>query len=164
LITQKELKESLHYNPETGVFVWLASPHGKVNAGDIAGFTDKTTGYIKITVNSKKNYAHRLAWLYMTGEWPEDQIDHDDRVRANNKWDNLFAATNQENNKNKSKQKNNTSGVTGVSWFARDKIWRARVTINDKEKHLGYFVDKFEAVCARMSANNKYDFHENHGV
>lgn len=135
-----------------------------VNIGDIAGCLHKGTGYIGVTINGKNHQAHRLAWLYMTGKWPKHHIDHDDHIRCNNKWDNLNAATSQENNKNRSKMKNNTSGVTGVSWFKAGKKWHAQITVGKKKKHLGFFTDKLEAVCARKSAEIKHGFHQNHGA
>ena len=99
----------------------------------------------------------------MKGVWPKNQIDHDDHVRHNNRWKNLFEATQRKNSKNQSKSKRNKSGVTGVFWIKKDRSWSATIFINNKHTHLLQSKDKFEAICARMSANNKYGFHENHG-
>ena len=161
MITQTELKEFLRYDPETGVFTWLAPPAYHIRAGDIAGYLNDR-GYIIIGINKKSYRAHRLAWLYMKGVWPK-QIDHDDHVKDNNKWNNLFEATQQENNKNLPISKHNTSGVTGVYWNKARNKWKAYIYVNYKNKHLGSYVDWFEAVCARKSAENKYSFHPNHG-
>ena len=158
----EQLKEILHYEPDTGIFTWLVSTGKRVKAGDIAGCIE-AEGYRVIRIKTKLYKAHRLAWLYMTGKWPKHQIDHDDRVRNNNKWSNLFEATNTENQKNCSKRKDNVSGVAGVDWIKVDSIWRARIRSNGQRISLGRFKDKFEAICARLSANNTYNFHVNHG-
>ena len=160
MITQKELRETLHYNPETGVFTWRKSRAG-VGVGSCAG-TKNANGYIIICCYGKLYRAHRLAWLYMTGEWPKDQVDHENHIRHDNRWENLREATRQENHKNRSMYKNNTSGVTGVYW---DKgKWKAYIRVDEKDKNLGRFTDKFEAICARKSGDNKYGYHENHGA
>lgn len=155
MLTQKELKELLHYDPDTGLLT-------RIKQNSIAGGREPN-GYIRISVQGRRYLAHRLAWLYMTGEWPKEFIDHDDRIRDNNKWDNLFEATNQENQRNQSLRRDNTSGVTGVVFHKDRGKWSARIRITGKYLTLGYFIDKFEAICTRMSANNKYNFHKNHG-
>ena len=160
MLTQKELKKHLHYNPGTGIFTRLACSANNVKAGDIAGCLHN--GYIEIRVNKKRYLAHRLAWFYVHGEWPE-QIDHINHIRDDNRLFNLRDATNLENGKNQSKKITNTSGVTGVYWAKRNKKWIASVSINNKTKYLGSHIDKFEVICMRMSANNKYGFHKNHG-
>jgi len=161
MITQKELKKLLHYDPLTGLFIRLKATKG-ARVGDIAGGKEPN-GYIRISVQGRRYLAHRLAWLYMTGEWPKEFIDHDDRIRDNNKWLNLNEATNQENQRNQKLLKSNTSGVTGVVFHKDRGKWSARIRITGKYLTLGYFTDKFEAICSRMSSNNKYNFHENHG-
>ena len=162
MLSQEELKELLHYEPGTGVFTRLVSTAGHVKVGDVAGTREKS-GYIRISVKNKQYRAHRLAHLYMTGEWPEHQIDHDDHIRHNNKWDNLNEATNQENHKNQTKRSTNTSGITGVYWNKDLEKWEGKIKVNGKSKYLGVNTDKFEVICARKSAENKHGFHENHG-
>ena len=162
IITQTELKEILNYNPDTGVFTWLVKPSSKVNVGDIAGYTNEK-GYIRIRVNKKRYMAHRLAWLFMTGYWPKKEIDHIDHIRGNNKWGNLREATHQENGKNQKLHKSNKSGVCGVHWNKHNKSWDAQIMVRGKQMPLGQFKDKFEAVCARKSAERKNNFHKNHG-
>jgi len=161
-ITQSELKELLHYDPETGAFTWLKYRNYNARIGDVAGHLDKSCGYIDIWADNKSYQAQRLAWFYMTGEWP-NKIDHKDHIRHNNIWDNLRDATNQENSRNTKLYKTNKSGVVGVCWHKRDANWYSYIMVNLKQIYLGNYIDKFEAICARMSANNKYGFHENHG-
>ena len=162
MITQSELKEMLHYNPETGIFTRLISVAPNARAGDIAG-CNTSVGYISIYVKNKKYAAHRLAWLYMTGEFPKHGTDHINHIKDDNRFVNLREATQRENCKNQSMRIDNTSGVTGVFWRKDVNKWRARIEVNQDTVCLGSHVDKFEAICARMSANNKYGFHENHG-
>ena len=88
MLTQSELKSLLHYDPETGLFTWIAPLSNRVQVGDVCS-TVAPIGYILIGVRGQKLYAHRLAWLYMTGEWPENQIDHINCVKTDNRWANL---------------------------------------------------------------------------
>ena len=162
-LTQKELKKVLYYNADTGVFIRIKRTSNSVKIGDASGYLDKSNGYIKINVMGKQYFSHRLACLYMKGRWPKCQMDHIDHVRDNNRWLNLRESSNQENCKNRTLQSNNTSGVCGVTWFERDKKWKAQIKCGIKNINLGHFTDKFEAICSRKSANNKYKYHSNHG-
>ena len=162
MLTQEYLKSILSYNPETGIFTWNKDIGRKIKAGDVAGGVE-CEGYITIGINNKIYKAHRLAWLYMTGKWPPNQIDHKKHIRNDNRFSQLRLATNEENGKNRSLNKNNTSGVSGVSWNVRDGIWQIQIRINKKRKNIGSFFDKFEAICCRKSAENKHGYHENHG-
>jgi len=76
-ITQKQLKEILEYCPEKGIFTWKVNIHRKIKRGNIAG-TIASTGHVKIGINKKMYYAHRLAWLYVYGKMPNNNIDHKD--------------------------------------------------------------------------------------
>jgi hypothetical protein len=144
MITQDELKELLHYDPETGVFTWKVNRGNQVNDGFVAGNMDGD-GHLQISINKKKYKAHRLAWLYMTGKWPKEHIDHINGVKDDNKFFNLREATNQENCINRGKGKNNTSGYKGVSWNSGQKKWQANARLNYKLRHLGYFNTAEEA-------------------
>jgi len=161
IITQAQLKEVLHYNPNTGLFEWIDRLSNRVKINDVAGTL--SNGYITIQVFSKLYQAHRLAWLYMTGSWPKEHIDHINHIRDDNRWINIRGATNSENQKNKTKRKDNKSGVTGVCWDKQRQKWSSELKVDGVKVHLGRNTDKFEAICARKSADNKYGFHENHG-
>ena len=162
ILAQKELKELLHYDPDTGVFTWVASPSTIVKIGDITGCPD-SRGYLVIGIKGKIYKSHRLAWLYMMGEWPTGEIDHINHIKNDNRWINLREVTHKENGRNQALSKNSTSGACGVHWVKRDEKWRTRIKVNGENLHLGCFFDKFEAICARKSAENKYGFHPNHG-
>lgn len=162
MLLQEELKEQLHYDPDTGVFTRLVTTAAKGKAGDVAGWIEKS-GYVRISVKNKLYRAHRLACLYMTGKFPENQMDHINHVRHDNRWVNLRKVTNTENQKNQKISPNNTSGVTGVYWQKKLGKWEGKIRVNGKQKHLGVSRDKFEIICARKSAENKQGYHENHG-
>jgi hypothetical protein len=149
-LTQEQLKEILHYDPETGIFRWRKSVASCVKPWDVAG-TKGDKGYIKIHINKKLYRAHRLAWIYMIGEWPKYEIDHEDRVRSNNSWSNLRDATHKQNMENTSIAKNNTSGFRGVSWDKRKQKWNAYTKHNKKRIHIGYF-DAVEDAGAAAAA------------
>ena len=98
--------------------------------------------------------AHVLIWVWMTGEWPSVEIDHENLKRADNRWSNLREATHSQNMANGRKYRNNTSGYKGVFWENRKspKKWRAMIDINGKHKHLGYHSSKEEASAAYNKA------------
>lgn len=135
MITQEFLRSVLSYNRETGVFVWVASGSGR-RVGGVAG-TLNPNGYLRITISGKQYYAHRLAWLYVTGKWPDNQIDHRDTVRSNNCWSNLRESTGSENKRNCGKRSDNQSGFKGVSPTVEG--WAASCKIKGKSIHLGTF-------------------------
>lgn len=143
MLTQERLRELLEYNPDTGIFVRRVSLNNKIPVGSVAGSLH-VTGYQLITVESKKYRAHRLAWLYMTGEWPQE-IDHIDHVKDNNRFANLRLASRSENCLNIKRKTNNTSGIKGVSWHGRLKKWSAQITYQKKNRHLGYFETREDA-------------------
>ena len=162
MITQKELKKDLHYDESTGVFTWITKKSGIKRK--IAGYVDAQSGYAKITINGKEYRLHRLAWLYVTGKHPKDTIDHINHNKLDNRFSNLRDITQQENCKNQSKPKNNTSGVVGVNWHKQANMWQARISIKEKRISLGFFVKFLDAVNARKNAEVLYNYHENHGV
>lgn len=164
MLTQKRLKELLHYNPDTGVFTWRSSNSNRVMSGSEAGCKLKNRKpYILIRIDGKIYASHRLAFLYMLGDQPKDHVDHIDGNGLNNKWSNLRDVTNQENHKNMKLVKSNTSGICGVSWVKDRLLWHAYIHNSGKRLNLIYTNDFFEACCARKSAERKYGFHRNHG-
>ena len=149
-LTQKKLKEKLKYDPDTGIFIWIVKPCRNIIAGSVAGCPKR--GYTQIMISGKNYQAHRLAWLYVYGYFPEYQIDHIDRNKSNNRINNLRHATHQCNMRNIGLRKDNTSGIKGVSWAKDRDKWHAHIRVNNKTHHLGYFTDFTEAVCHRLAA------------
>ena len=112
----------------------------------------------------KNRRMHRILWETFNGPIPNGMdIDHINGDRLDNRPENLRIVSRKENMQNTKVYNTNTSGVTGVTWIKAKNRWRAYVMIDYKQTHLGHYTDWFDAVCARMSANNRYGFHENHG-
>ena len=155
-----ELKRLFYYNPLSGVFTRVVSNHNKYKVGSIAGTLDGHTGYIRIRINGKGYYAHRLAFLYMTGSMPKI-VDHDNRVRDDNRWENLNNGTYVDNARNQPISSRNTSNTTGVSWNKKRCRWHSRIGLDGNNKHLGFFIDYSDAVSARKNAEVLYGYHEN---
>ncbi|WP_376956428.1 HNH endonuclease signature motif containing protein (plasmid) [Azospirillum sp. A26] len=149
-LTQARLRELLHYDPETGVFTWLVRRQG-IRADRAAGCVS-SPGYILIGVDGRLCRAHRLAWLYMTGEWPAAEIDHINRARGDNRWNNLRLATGSQNQGNRSVNSDNKSGVKGVSWSQKRGMWKAQIGAAGKRRCLGYFPDCAVAAAAYAAA------------
>lgn len=145
------LKQLATYDPETGHFVWKES-RGRRKRGAIAG-SHCNKGYLVIGVDYKVYKAHRLAWLYMTGEWPTDQIDHRNTRKDDNRWDNLRQASNQQNCCNRDRY--NKTGFRNVSIAASGRFI-ASVARDGKTHHLGVFDTPEEAYAAASAARIKH--------
>ena len=161
-MTQEYLKSLLDYNPETGKFIWRVNNKNYVKSGSEAGWID-SYGYRVIGIDKKGYKGHRLAWLWYYGTLPEDQIDHINHNPDDNRIENLREVSNQENHKNLSRPRNNTSGHVGVHWCKKAKKWCASIQPNGKKIYLGYFKEKEDAIKTRKEAEAKYKFHKNHG-
>jgi hypothetical protein len=145
MLTQDELKSVLSYDPETGIFTRISKRRGQPREGSVAGnLTEK--GYVRISVLNHRHYAQDLAWLYIYGHIPVEEIDHRDRNKANNRITNLRIAGNSNNQANTSIRKNNKTGCKGVTKKGRK--WQAFI----KGKYLGSFSQKEKAAEAYASA------------
>jgi len=162
MITQTELKELLHYDPETGDFTWLKNRGSRARIGGRAGSTE-STGYIQICIKKKLYMAHRLAWFYIHGEWPPAFIDHIDGNRSSNILKNLRSVTRCENQQNQKLYRTNKSGISGVFWVQRLRKWRVNIQKDKKYDYLGAYDNIFDAACAKFSAQHRLGFHKNHG-
>lgn len=162
-ITQPELKEVLSYSPKTGLFTWLVDRRS-YKAGDIAGRSRIINGvcYQIITLKGYPYEAHRLAWLYMTGEWP-NIIDHINGNGSDNQWANLRNVSRTDNQRNAKLHKNNKWGLPGIFFDSRYDRFNVRIGGIREGEHLTYTNDFFEACCARKSAENRLGYHSNHG-
>jgi len=130
MITAEQLREVLNYNPDTGEFTWRVSPSTKVKVGGRAGCVEVSNGggkYVRIGLFGGRHRAHRLAWLYVYGEWPSEFIDHINGDGLDNRIANLRSATNAQNQWNVRRASRSSSGVRGVRWCGRSKMWVAVV-------------------------------------
>jgi len=153
-VSQEYLRSILHYDPETGVFTWLKS-RGRQKAGSVAGSTNKETGRVTVIIDRRKIKAHRLAVLYMTGAWPENDVDHKDVDPSNNAWVNLRPATVGQNHQNKKLQTTNFVGLAGVYAPKHTRKFRAEIRTGGKARHLGYFKTPEEAHAAYLAAKQE---------
>lgn len=156
-LTQQQLKDRFLYDPDTGLFTYTSKAAVCVDVGQVAGCVEPNDGYIFITVNYKTYRAHRLAFMYMLGRWPIQQVDHINGVRTDNRWANLREATPKQNNQNQRPGKANKSGVVGV-YKDRDK-WRAIIYVDGRSIHLGTHASIEGAVAARRAAEDRYFTH-----
>lgn len=142
ILTQSLLQKVLRYEPDTGCFYWLApcNRFSMVTPGQLAG-TLHNRGYIVIKVYGRCYRAHRLAWLYVNGVWPNPEIDHINRNRTDNRIANLREVDHLGNMQNKGAYRNNTSGYTGVSWHKQHRKWCAQIQYNKRNRHIGLFDD-----------------------
>ncbi len=149
-LTHARLLECLTYNPETGVFTWIKRISIRIVVGKRAGVVWKC-GHRYITIDGKHYPAHRLAWFYVYGRWPEADLDHIDCVPDGNRIGNLREATDAQNLQNRGKQRNNTSGFKGVTWHRGGHKWLAQIEARGAKYYLGLF-DKAEDAHAAYVA------------
>lgn len=148
-ITQEKVRNLFDYKSEGNLF-WR-SHRSNIRAGSSAGYVDRN-GYIVVKIDGKKYFLHRLIFLYFKGYLPENEIDHINRIRTDNRIENLREVSRQCNVRNTGNRSDNKSGVKGVRWIEQDKKWLARIVSNQKCISLGYYEDFDDAVCARLAA------------
>ena len=149
-LTQKRLKEVLDYNSNTGEFFWKESM-GNRGAGAPAGSIN-SCGYRLISIDCRRLPGHQWAWLYVYGYFPENEIDHINRNRLDNRIENLREASRSCNRRNSCVPRNCTTGVKGVGWDKWSGKWAARIYDQQKNIRIGRYKDFSEAVCARLAA------------
>lgn len=148
---------------DKGVLYWKISPNKGIDVGATVG-SETVKGYLQVQYKKKVYRVHRIIWEIHYGPIPEGmQIDHISHDRKDNRIENLRLVTPLDNAKNRTKQKRNKSGQTGVIWSKRYNKWIASIRVNTKYKHLGSFTDIDEAIKARKDAEILYDYHPNHG-
>lgn len=176
-ISAEFARQLLDYNPQTGILTWKArtpamfkpSPCRGMRkprtaewacnrwnacyAGKTAGTLNRK-GYIVVLIKKIAYQSHRIIWLIVTGEWPEDDIDHRDGIKSNNRWENLRKATNAENKQNSEKYRSNKSGFLGVHLHGNR--WKAQIIVNYKMVHLGFFDTPEEASAAYKKGKQKF--------
>lgn len=150
LPTRAQVADRLAYDLEAGVFTWLACsdclPQWNTRfAGQRTGSVDSVTGYVRIRLNNRLYYAHRLAWLLVYGEWPSVHIDHRNGIRTDNRIVNLRLATRAENAQNLGLRRDNACGMTGVWRDRRTGRWHAELRVRGKRHRRGGFSTPHEA-------------------
>jgi len=156
-LTHEELTNMLSYNRDTGSFIWKISPSNKIKTGSIAGNISKR-GYRKIQMKGKLFRANKLAWFYVTGEWPSNFIDHENCDATDDSFRNLREATSSQNGANRRNGINNSSGYKGVSFDKNTGLWRAQIMVRKKTIHLGSHVTPelaHQAYCLAAKSNFK---------
>lgn len=135
-------------------------------AGKVAGWTRQRKDgyrYISVRVNGKDWAGHRVCWAVMTGEQPPPSIDHENGDGTDNRWINLKAGHGGLNERNQALQKNNTSGVCGVTWNKVTGKWYTRITVNRQHIALGSYERLDDARAARLQAEKEHGFSPRHG-
>ncbi|HAS1116380.1 TPA: HNH endonuclease [Enterobacter cloacae] len=154
LLTSERIKESLSFDPSTGIFVWKVKT-GRSKPGMIAGSLN-SFGYRQISLGGKRYFAHRLAWIWCNGEiYSGLEIDHVNGIRDDNRISNLRLVSRSQNNMNTTTSKRNQSGCRGVCFHSRDKLWHARVFVNRKPAAFKTFKSKEDAIKFVTSEREK---------
>lgn len=168
--TQARVREYFNYEQDTGRLVFLERPRSEFDApgyarhlkliGKEAGHLD-LQGYRCVIVDGRSQKAHKVAWLWMTGEWPfypDYEVDHINRDRSDNRWKNLRKVTKSENQRNANMRSTNKSGVHGVNWVESKQKWVARIWNGPRHVCLGHFDDLDHAAIARQAAERVLGF------
>jgi hypothetical protein len=149
------LSTILSYDQSLGEFRWNVDRARGAKKGGVAG-TIGHQGYIAIGVDRRYYKAHRLAFLFAFGRWPNGVVDHINGVKSDNRLENLRDVTQAQNSRNQAAPKNNKSGFKGVHWHVRRNKWCASIRLNRKLIHLGYFDTPQEAATAYDEGSLKY--------
>jgi len=155
-LTQEELKEMFEYNPQSGIFTSKVK-QGKLKAGRVVGTTDKTR-YLFTHIKGKKYSLHRLAFLYMTGSFPKHSVDHLNRVRDDNRWENLRDVDQSVNMRNRTINSNNKAGVKGVFYDNHYGRWMSRITDTDGKRISKCFKSKEDATKWRITKEKEFGY------
>ena len=149
MLTHRRLIEVADYNPKTGLFIRRSKSGRKGKIGAVMGCKSKgPSAYTRIRIDGVLYLGHRLAWFYVYGAWPEDELDHRDQDRYNNRLDNLRPATRHYNSLNQGIRSDNKSGYKGVVWLKQKKRWRASATLNGTTHYLGTYRSARDAGAA----------------
>lgn len=177
MIAIDRLRRLISYNPETGDLLWRpreASDVRSQKSGEVVRWNNRYagkpaltakngTGYRTGAIDKKAVVAHKVAFALGAGYWPEGEVDHINGNLDDLRFANLREVTPQENQRNRATPSNNTSGHIGVSWNARDKRWCANIGCDGRRINLGTFINRDDAIAARLAAQRDLGFHENHG-
>jgi hypothetical protein len=152
-ITPERLREWLNYDPKTGIFTWRIRKSYRIQVGQAAGHIAED-GYVTIRVNGRSLKAHRIAWLFVTGEWPREEVGHKNWVLSDNRFENLEPRTRAEvMQSQRSAHKENATELLGVSQFGKG--FRSQIKVDGNTIYLGYFRTAEEAHSAYINAKRK---------
>lgn len=153
VLTAARLRQILEYDPQTGLFRRLPGlrKHFTLSPDDWFPGARQKKGHWEIRLNERTYQTGRLAWVLMTGRWPPKQVDHINLDGLDNRWENLRLATHAENQRNARPRP-----LKGASWHKHAQKWRAVITVDDRQIHLGYFETAEEAHDAYREASAKY--------
>lgn len=159
MITQERLHDLFDYDGNN--LIPKIKTSNRTKLGKVAGYINNH-GYRIVGADGTQYLAHRLIWLYVFGGWPKE-IDHINRIRDDNRIENIRNVDSSENNKNLPIRKDSKTGIIGVCWATRERRWRAVIFTGGKQTHLITTSNLLDAACARKSAEIEHGFHENHG-
>lgn len=151
-ISHGDVLSLFNYDGMSGLFTWRTDRGNGIPAGSVAGFRH-VSGYWILVIKRRQFKAHRVAWLYVTGQWPEEEIDHINGIQGDNRFSNLRPATSLQNKLNCGIRKDNTSGVKGVH-KTESGTWQARVSVGGKRVNLGFFKTAHEAAKVAAQARD----------
>ena len=160
-LTHELLTSYLKYNETKGEFTWIKRPNKNIHLHTRAG-TKNSAGYRVISLFGKRYPEHRLAWFYVHGEMPKQEIDHINQIRDDNRISNLRQVTGSENQRNKTRKDSRVVEI-GIWWCRRRKRYIAEISLNGKKVYQKSFTDIDEAISARKAKALELGFHENHG-
>lgn len=160
-VTQEFLRKTFEYNPETGEWKWNIKfiSRGRLSKryGKRVGCISPSNGYWYISIGNRTYQSSRLAFLYMEGYLPENQVDHINRIRHDDRWCNLRHVSASCNNRNVLTRKTNTSGITGVCYHKTEKKWVCFIHNNGTRIYKSY--KEFDAaVMCRWELEKKYQY------
>ena len=167
MLTFERANELFRYDPISGKVFRKVTTSSRSIKGTEAGSLDKRELYLRVTVDGVGYQLHRAIMLLIHGHLDKSvHVDHISHDRANNRLCNLRLVSLAENNKNKSMDRRNSTGVTGVKFNKKKKYntWGAHIGVNETEIHLGSFKTPEEAAATRAEAEIKYGYHPNHGL
>jgi len=151
-ITQEYLRRNFRYDESTGELTRTVHTGG-AGVPNVAIGTRDAKGHLRANIGGRGEFVHRLIWLYVTGEWPKQQIDHVNGIGDDNRWANLREATPTQNKCNQPVRRDSASGLKGVHQDRITGRWRAYISVDRKRINLGFFATKEEAHAARLRAS-----------
>jgi len=163
------LRQLLDYDHLTGLFSWKSRPPEMFDTDALCAawnscyagkpaLQGENLGYRRGIILGRRFRSHRVAWAIYYGEWPNDQIDHINGIKTDNRIVNLRVVDASKNARNRKIPKNNRSGTVGVRFKPDIRKWTASISVNGKRKYLGVYERKEDAIKARKLWEAKSDY------